>query len=62
MPREARRITLEITYIKVERLQEITPGEAVLEGIESEGIGFKAYRKIHSRTTQRRTSPLEQRT
>lgn len=48
MPREARRITLEITYIKVERLQEITPGEAVLEGIESEGIGFKAYRKIHS--------------
>lgn len=48
MPKEACRITLEITYIKVERLQEITPGEAILEGIESEGIGFKAYRKIHS--------------
>jgi|WetSurMetagenome_2_1015567.scaffolds.fasta_scaffold03883_12 hypothetical protein len=48
MPRKACRILLEVTDIRTERIQNISEEDAINEGIEHEGDGFKCYAKIDS--------------
>ncbi|HUV01187.1 MAG TPA: hypothetical protein VMW32_09515 [Bacteroidales bacterium] len=47
MPKAVCRIKLQITDIRVERLQNISEGDAIAEGVKRDRDGWKSYEIIH---------------
>jgi hypothetical protein len=58
MPRSVCRLVLEVTDIRVQRLKDISESDAIAEGVERDGDGWKCYGNCadHATGHDKRTS------